>query len=241
MTSVLGLITARGGSKGVPGKNVRPLAGKPLIAWTIEAARASGRLDRVVVSTDDDEIAAVAREFGAEVPFMRPAELAQDDSPHILSVLHALDELAGLEQYAPDAVCLLQPTSPLRTAEDIDAAIAIACESDAPAVVSVTEALAHPQLTQRMDADGRLHPFMEADTDYLRRQDLPDAYVLNGAVYVNTTDSLRRDETFYPEGLRGYVMPPERSLDIDTLWDFHLAELILCDRAGDRPAEGGPP
>jgi CMP-N-acetylneuraminic acid synthetase len=236
MSEIIGLITARGGSKGIPRKNIVPLGGKPLIAWTIEAALASRRLSRVLVSTEDAEIAQVAATWGAEVPFIRPIELAQDTTPHILVMEHALrwlDEAAGLR---PEYLLLLQPTSPFRAPEDIDAAIALAEAHAAIGVVSVCEMERHPYLAKRILADGTLSEFMTADTPLLRRQDWPPAYALNGALYLNRRESLLRDRTFLPPGTLGYVMPPERSLDVDTPWDLHLAELVLRDRyANEKP------
>ena len=231
---VLGLITARAGSKGVPEKNVRPVGGVPLIAWSVRAARGAERLDRVVVSTDGAAIAEAAREWGAEVPFLRPSELAQDVSSHIDCVLHALDWLEENEGYRPDAICLLQPTSPFRTATDIDAAIELSSETDADAVVSVHATHEHPVFLQSLDADGRLVPYVKCDVDYPRRQDLPEAYFVNGAIYVNSVESLRRDRTFYPADTRAYVMPVERSMQIDTPWDLFLADLVAT-HAGEFP------
>jgi CMP-N,N'-diacetyllegionaminic acid synthase len=228
---VIGLITARGGSKSMPRKNILPLAGKPLIAWTIEAARSSRFLSRVLVSTDDPEIAKVAAAWGAEIPFMRPAELAGDTTPHVLVVEHAVRWLEEAEGSRPEYVLMLQPTSPLRTAEDIDGAITFAREREAIAVVSVSPMDRHPYLSKRILADGTLAEFVTSDIAYLRRQDLPPAYALNGALYLNRSDSLLRDHTFVPPGVLGYVMPPERSLDVDTPWDFHLVEMILQDRS----------
>ncbi len=230
MDEIVGLITARGGSKSIPRKNLMPLAGKPLIAWTIEAALASRRLSRVLVSTDDAEIAQVAASWGVEAPFTRPGELAQDATPHILVVEHAIHWLDETQGVRPEYVLLLQPTSPFRTAEDIDAAIALAEAHAAIAVVSVCEMGRHPYLAKRILADGTLADFMTTDIAYLRRQDLPPAYALNGALYLNRRESLLRDHTFLPPGTLGYVMPAERSLDMDTAWDFHLAELIFQDR-----------
>jgi CMP-N,N'-diacetyllegionaminic acid synthase len=230
MTRIVGLVTARGGSKGIPRKNVLPLAGKPLIAWTLEAALESRKLDRVIVSTDDAEIADVARAWGATVPFMRPAELARDDSSHIDVVQHALDWLAAHEHSEPEYLLTLQPTSPLRTSEDIDAAIAIAVERDAQAVVSVVNAGTHPFLAKRIMDDGTLEDLVPTSGGYLRRQVLPPAYGLNGAIYLNRSASLRNDGTFLPRGTVAYVMPAERSLDVDTPWDFYLADLILGER-----------
>lgn len=231
MQTIVGLITARGGSKGLPGKNIRPLGGKPLIAWTISAAQRAESIARVVVSTDDNEIADVARKFGAEVPFMRPAELAQDRSPHIDVVLHALDTLASGDGVVPDALMLLQPTSPFRTADDIDAAVRLARQKSAPAIVSVVETHDHPFLVRRQNADGSLAQFVPCDIAYPRRQDLPPAYALNGAIYLCGVETIRRLQTFEPPGTLAYEMPPERSLQIDTSWDFDLCSLIAASQS----------
>jgi CMP-N,N'-diacetyllegionaminic acid synthase len=230
MAEIVGLITARGGSRGVPRKNIKPLAGKPLIAWTIEVGLQCQALSRVIVSTDDAEIARVSLEWGAEVPFMRPSEWAQNDSPPILVAQHAIRWLEEYNNTRPDYIMLLQPTSPLRSAEDIDAAVQISEAHKAVAVVSVCETSHHPYLSKRILEDGTLADFVSSDIAYFRRQDLPPAYVLNGAVYLNRRESLLRDRTFFPQGTYAYIMPPERSLDIDSLWDFYLAELIMRDR-----------
>lgn len=232
---VLALITARGGSKGLPGKNILPLAGKPLIAWTIEAALNSRVSNLVIVSTDDEEIAQVSRQYGAEVPFLRPAELAQDDSDHISVVVHAIRWLEQNRKQVPDYVMLLQPTSPLRTAEDIDAAVQIAEEHEATAVVSVCEMKQHPYLARSISEEGTLQEFVPAGLEYLRRQAFPSAYSINGAIYLNRSDSILRDRTFFPSDTYPYIMPAERSLDIDSAWDLHLTELIL---RGKRRADG---
>ncbi|MDI9569358.1 MAG: acylneuraminate cytidylyltransferase family protein [Pseudomonadota bacterium] len=228
MIKVVAVITARGGSKAIPGKNIRLFAGKPLIAWTMEVAQACPALDRIIVSTDDEKIASVARQWGIEVPFMRPAELSKDDSPHIHVVAHALRwmEAAG---YFPDYLMLLQPTSPFRTTEDIKRAIMIAEDHNATAVVSVQQAEHHPYLCKRMLDNGQLTDFVSADIGYLRRQDLPQAYALNGAIYLNKRESLLKDQTFIPEGTFAYVMPQERSMDVDTPWDWHIGELLMKD------------
>jgi len=227
MTQVVGLVTARGGSKSIPRKNVKLLAGKPLIAWTIEAALGSHGLSRVIISTEDEEIARVAREWGAEVPFMRPLELAQDASPHIAVLQHAIHWLGENEKVYPDYVMTLQPTSPLRTAEDIDAAIKIAERYAAIAVVSVCETDHHPYLSKRVTEDGTLADFVPSNIAYLRRQVLSPAYVLNGAVYLNRRESLLEDEVFLPKGTYPYIMSPERSLDLNTELDFKFAEFLL--------------
>jgi len=230
MGKIVGVITARGGSKGIPRKNTVLLAGKPLIAWTIEAALQSRRLDRLIVSTDDSEIAEISRAWGAEVPFLRPPELAEDNTPHILVVLHALDWLHESSGISPDYLMLLQPTSPLRSADDIDTAIEVAQARDAIAVVSVAEVHRHPYLSKRILEDGTLVDFVESDIAYLRRQALPPAYALNGAIYLNRPESLLHDRKFIPPGTLGYVMPPERSMDVDSPWDLYLIELVLRDQ-----------
>jgi len=229
MSETIGLITARGGSKSIPQKNIKMLAGKPLIAWTIEVALQCKYLSRIIVSTDDEKIAEVARQWGAEVPFIRPAELARDDSSSISAVLHAIHWLEEKEGFCPEYIMQLQPTSPFRTAEDISRAIELAKDRHAVAVVSVCEAERHPYLCKRILDDGTLADFMKTDINYLRRQDFPPAYALNGAIYLNQRGALLRDQTDLPEGTVAYVMPQERSIDIDTPWDWHLAELILKD------------
>ena len=175
------------------------------------------------------EIAQVAREWGAQVPFIRPTELAQDDSTQISVVTHAIRWLESHEHIQPNYVMLLQPTSPLRTAEDIVAAIEIAKTRDAIAVVSVCPAVHHPYLTKRVLEDGTLDDFMPDHLTDLRRQVLPPVYTLNGAIYLNRRESLLHDRMFLPQGTCAYIMPPERSLDIDSPWDFYLADLILRD------------
>jgi len=230
MGEIIGLITARGGSKSIPGKNIRLLAGKPLIAWAIEAALQSKALSRIIVSTDDEKIAEVARQWGADVPFMRPNELAQDNSSSISTVLHALNWLTENERVYPEYIMLLQPTSPFRTAEDIRQSIDLAGKHRAAAVVSVCEAERHPYICQRILDDGTLADFMTVEMKYRRRQDFPPAYAVNGAIYLNQCSSLRQDQKFLPSGSIAYIMPPERSLDVDTMWDWRMAELIMKDR-----------
>lgn len=232
MSGIIGLITARGGSKAVPRKNIRLVAGKPLIAWTIQAAQQSQSLGRVIISTDNLEIAEVAREWGAEVPFMRPPELAQDDSSHHDVVIHALRWLESQPAAPPDYLMLLQPTSPLRTAEDIDRAIALAIEKDADAVVSVSPAHDHPYLSKQISTDGKMLDFVTRPKGYLPRQALPPAYALNGAIYLVRRSLLLESEDWYTDNTYAYVMPPERSIDIDSPWDLHLVELILGDAHG---------
>lgn len=214
--SVLALIAARGGSKGLPGKNIRPVHGRPLIDFTIGAARAARCIDRLVLSTDDRAIASAGLAGGCEVPFMRPAALAGDEARSIDVVLDALDRLPPY-----DVVVLLQPTSPARTAADIDEACAQLVRQDAPSCVSVTLVDESPYWMFRLDEAMRLAPLLPAPVAS-RRQDLPPVYVLNGAVYAARTEWLRRTGGFVGEGTVAHVMPRERSIDIDTLEDFEV-------------------
>jgi CMP-N,N'-diacetyllegionaminic acid synthase len=222
--SVLGVIPARGGSKGIPRKNIRPFSGKALIIWSIDAALQSGALDAVVVSTDDEEIAAVAREAGAAVPFMRPAELATDESPTIDTVLHALDRMPAF-----DEVMLLQPTSPLRSSGDIAACISLARARRAPSVVAVSQADPHPYWMYELGPDGRLKAVVDRPA-VTRRQDLPDVYAVNGALYYARADWLRASGAFITGDSVAYVMPAERSVDVDTDADWRFAEWTLEGR-----------
>lgn len=217
---VLGIIPARGGSKGIPGKNIRMVAGKPLIAWTIEVAKQSKYLDRLILSSDDAEIIKVAKEWGADVPFVRPAELAQDDTPGVDPVLHALKETP---EY--DYVVLLQPTSPLRTVEDIDQCIETCLNLAAPACASVTVPEKSPYWMYTVNADNRMKPLLAAGS-FTRRQDLPVVYALNGAVYVAEVDWLKLNKVFVTEETVAFEMSKDHSVDIDTERDIELFEFI---------------
>jgi len=229
MSDVVAVVTARGGSVGIPGKNIRPLAGKPMIAWTLDVAHACTKLSRVIVSTDDPEIARIARDCGTEVPFLRPPELATATASHLSVIEHALDWLESSSRL-PEYVVLLQPTSPLRLPKDVDGAIALALEKRAIAVIGVTKLDKHPFIAKKILPDGTLEDFVPNNCEDLRRQNLPPAYTINGAVYVNRSTALRSDRTFFPARAYGYVMPPSRSLDIDTPLDFFLVEQVLKHR-----------
>lgn len=221
--TILGLIAARGGSKGLPRKNVLPVCGRPLIGWTIDAATQSSLLDRVVLSSDDAEIIDVAAELGCEVPYRRDAALASDTATSIDVVIDCLQRLSGY-----DYVVLLQPTSPLRSAEDIDAAIRHCLDNSAPACVSLSEAQESPYWMYLLTEGGAVCPLL--DGSYSRRQDLPPVYVLNGAVYVAQAHWLLESHSFLSAETVGYVMPSERSLDIDTAADFDLLKTLLKSR-----------
>ena len=218
---VLGLITARGGSKGIPRKNIKMIAGKPLIVWTIEAALESSLLSEVVVSTDDLEIAEVARRAGAKVPFIRPLELAQDQTPGLAPVLHALYQLPKF-----DSVLLLQPTSPLRTSVDIDGLLNMVAQKKTLSAVSVTEADHHPYWTYCLNADQTMAPLVGGGA-VARRQDLPAVFSLNGAMYFANANWLRESGSFVNAETLAYVMSKEHSVDLDTPLDWKFAELLL--------------
>ena len=219
--TVLGLIPARGGSKGIPRKNLRPIAGKPLINWTIETALATPGLDAVVVSTDDERIAEVARDAGAEVPFLRPSELATDHTPGVEPVLHALGVLPPF-----DAVVLLQPTSPLRGVADIKGVLALAATRGSPSVVSLREAADHPAWMFSLDGEGRLRACSDGGA-IARRQDLPPVHTLNGAIYFARSDWLLEQRRLVAPDTLGYVMSARNSVDIDDPLDWMLAEALL--------------
>jgi len=224
----LAIIPARGGSKGVPRKNIRPLCGRPLIAWTIDAARAATRLNRIVVSTDDHEIAEIAAHYGADVPFMRPSELSLDDTPDLPVFQHVLAELKEREGYRPEVVVWLRPTAPLRTETDIDEACEILLSEKTDWVRSVCRAEHHPYWMFRVK-EGCLTPFMEEinTARYPRRQLLPAVYRLNGAVEVSWCQTVSKATAAYTGRIAPYVMPMERSLDVDTMFDLNVAEFLL--------------
>ena len=224
---VLGLIPARGGSKGIPRKNVRDLGGRPLLAWTAEAALAARRLSRVVLSTDDPEIAEVGRRFGLEVPFLRPAELARDETPTLPVVRHALVELEKAGGRF-DAVCLLQPTSPFRRPEDIDGCIELLESAGLDAVVSVLPVPPehNPHWVYFRGEDFLLRLATGEAEPIPRRQELPPAFHRDGAVYVTRRDVLVEGDSLYGRRLGGYVVEM-RSMNLDTPADWERAERLL--------------
>lgn len=226
--TTIGLIPARGGSRGVPGKNVRPVAGKPLLAWTIETALACPSLQRVILSTDSEEIADLGREYGAEAPFLRPGALAQDGTPDLSVYQHAISWLQGQEGRGPDVVVWLRPTTPLRTVEDVEGALRLLVESGADCVRSVCAVEHHPYWMKRLDGD-RLQPFVDGkdEREFYQRQLLPPVYRLNGAVDVTRCSGVMESGVLYGPGMRGYVMPQERSIDLDSELDFAMAEALL--------------
>jgi CMP-N-acetylneuraminic acid synthetase len=227
--NVLAIIPARGGSKGVPHKNIRPVCGKPLIAYTIETALAARHLfHRIIVSTDDDEIAAVARNYGAEVPFMRPAELAVDEAPMAPVLQHAVRFVEQQDDIRLDWVYLLQPTDPLRTVADLEEAMQLGLAGGCDSVISVVQVFAvHPILMKRIE-HGCLLPYCIEEKEDTRRQDYqPPAYMRNGAIYLTRRDVLMERNSGWGETIRPYIMPPERSVGVDTELDLKLLELLL--------------
>jgi CMP-N-acetylneuraminic acid synthetase len=228
---VLALIPARGGSKGLPGKNIRPLAGRSLVARAGAVARESGVVDRVVLSTDANDIAEEGRRAGIEVPFMRPDALARDDTPMLPVILHALDALEA-EQWHADIVLLLQPTSPLRQPAHLRSAVTMLRDSRADSVVSVVELPRHmsPDYVMQI-ADGALKPFLPEGARTTRRQDARPAYVRDGTVYAFWRDTLERFGSIYGERCLPLVLRPEESVTIDTPGDWAAAERMLQERA----------
>ena len=228
---VLALIPARGGSITLPRKNILPFCGKPLLAYTIEAARSAAEagapIDRIIVSTEDAEIASIGREFGAELPFMRPPELARSDTPSLPVVQHALAFVEKEASLCYDWVLLLQPTSPLRTAGDIVRALEIGQEPETTAVVSVTSAGNSHPAKLKLIVDGVLKPYLGDSLAPQRRQDLDsNVYKTNGAIYLARRDVLMTQDSFFGDRPRPLVMPPERSFDIDTSLDFEISEIL---------------
>jgi CMP-N-acetylneuraminic acid synthetase len=224
---VLGLIPARGGSKGVPGKNIRLLGGKPVLQWTAESAQASSYVDRLILSTDDEEIENLGRTLGLEVPFRRPSAASSDEASARDVIEHALGQLVETFDY----LVYLQPTSPFRTTDDIDGCLAALVASSADSCVSVTESPAKPEWMFYVDPDSRLTPVLSGPPR-LRRQELRVAYELNGAVYAARVAAYQSSGTFLTDRTLAWVMPEDRSVDLDELSDFERAELILRSGSG---------
>jgi CMP-N,N'-diacetyllegionaminic acid synthase len=228
MFRVLGVIPARGGSKGIPRKNIRPLRGRPLLAYTADAALAARHLDRVLLTTDDPEIAEVGRSCGLDVRFLRPAELARDDTPSLPVVQHAA-EWAESAWGRFDAVCLLQPTNPLRTAAHIDACIELLETQGLDAVVTILAIPHehHPLWAYYRDPDGLLRLASGASVPPPRRQDLPEAFHREGSVYVTCRDVLMVDGSLYGRSTGGVPIDPERSVNLDNPRDWERAEHLI--------------
>ncbi|MCA3135709.1 MAG: acylneuraminate cytidylyltransferase family protein [Rhodocyclaceae bacterium] len=223
-------IFARGGSKGLPGKNVLPFCGKPMIAWSIAHAKAVERIERVIVSTDDEAIATVAREHGAETPFLRPAELARDDSPEWLAWRHALiylHENGGL----PDAMVSVPVTAPLREPTDIERCLDVFETGDADVVVTVSEAHRSPYFNMvRQNEDGTVDLVIAPAAKVVRRQDVPAVFDMATVAYVAAPHFVLTREVMFDGRVRAVSVPAERAIDIDTLLDFQIAECLMKRR-----------
>ncbi|MBE6044613.1 MULTISPECIES: cytidylyltransferase domain-containing protein [Clostridium] len=228
---ILAVIPARGGSKGIPHKNIINFCGKPLIAYSIEAAKKSKYIDYILVSTDDREIQGVSLRYGAKAPFLRPKEISDDKSKSIDVVLHSINYLKDNDEIF-DYVILLQPTSPLRTEKDIDAAIETIIEKEGRSLVSLCKVDENPILMRTIEY-GKLKPILKFDGDNLRRQDLPEFYIFNGAIYINTVDMLIENRTFVDEHTIPYIMERHKSVDIDNMLDVKIAEYILEENMDD--------
>jgi len=226
--NILAIIPARGGSKGIPKKNIRPLCGKPLIAWTIEQAQRSKYINRIFVSTDDAEIAATAEKYGVDVPFLRPEEYARDNSPTADAIIHAIDGLEKTgEQY--DLIVLLEPTSPLRKMGDIDNAIETFLKNmnDADSLVSVGEVhLESPYIMKKIENDVVI-PFLETDQKFFQRQQLPAIYFPYGVIYLSKIQAFRKQRTFYQKKTLAYKIERWQNYEIDDIYDFYCVEAIL--------------
>ena len=229
---MLAIIPARGGSKGLPGKNIRPLNGKPLIAYAVEAALKSEAIDRVIVTTDDEEIAEVAKAAGAEIPFMRPAELASDTASAVDVYIHAMDFMAELEGKRRDKFMVLLPTAPLRTSAHIDAAAALFEKEQGQTLISVSEAEVPPSWYMGMNEVGRIHNagFAVKGNVVANRQVNDTFYVPNGAIFILDYDLLKEKRTYYSDNTVGFVMDRRDSVDIDYLEDFEYAEFLLSKK-----------
>ena len=226
--SIIAFIFARGGSKGLPDKNIKILNGKPLIAWSIEHAKSVKRVDRVIVSTDSEEIARIAREYGAEVPFMRPAALATDNSPEWLSWQHSLKYLKNTDGCLPDLMLSIPTTAPLRNVKDIDKVIDEYKKSDTDIVIVVTESHRNPFFNiVKEGVDGYVDLFGSGDEVLSRRQDCPKAYDITTIAYAARPSFVLNKNSIFEGRVRQVIVPKERSLDIDTLLDFEIAKYMI--------------
>ena len=218
---LIGLIPARGGSKGIKRKNIKEIFGKPLIAWTIKQALEAKTLDKVIVSTDDDEIANISVDYGAEVPFIRPKKIALDESPGISNILHLLEEIPEAKK-----ILYLQPTSPLREIEDILNIIELQNKHNAESCISLSKAPKHPSWMYKLESNKNIKPIFNNEKAS-RRQDLSEVYVINGALYLGNAEFYKREKKFINDETLGYIMPKERSIDIDDMDDWMLSEYKL--------------
>ncbi|EKQ51122.1 MULTISPECIES: acylneuraminate cytidylyltransferase family protein [unclassified Clostridium] len=230
--NIIAIIPARGGSKGIPRKNIKEINGKPLISYTIAEAKKSHYINRIIVSTEDEEIAQISQKYGGEVPFLRPRELAEDNTPGIDPIIHCINWLKENENYDPEYVCLLQCTSPFRKFNQINEAIERLISENADSIVSVCESEISPYWMKKIN-DGKMQDFMDDIPFYARRQDVPKVYRLNGAIYIAKTSVLLAKQNWYTESTLAYVMDRNSSIDIDDMTDFKFAEYLMKENKND--------
>jgi len=227
-SEAVAFIFARGGSKGLPGKNIKMFAGKPLIAWAIEHAHAAQGIRRVIVSTDSEEIAVVAEQYGAEIPFMRPSHLAKDDSPEWLSWRHALEFIRDDEGAFPDAMVSVPVTAPLRQSVDIDRCLELFSKGDTDVVITVTDPHRNPYFNMvTMQSNGAIGLVIPPISGISRRQDAPEVFDMTTVAYVANPEFVMTNESAFAGRLKAVHIPIERSIDIDTLLDFEIAEFLF--------------
>ena len=224
------LICARGGSKGLPGKNVKPLNEIPLIGWSINIAKQIDRISRIIVSTDSEEIAKVALEYGAEVPFMRPKELAQDDSPEWIVWKHAIKHVESYGNEDIDAIIVLPVTAPLRSVKDVNSCIDLFEESEVDSVITVSEASRSPYFNMIVNNDsGYASLVISPENQITRRQDAPEVFDMTTVAYVVNTNVVKQSNSIFEGKVKSIIIPQERSIDIDTLLDFKIAECLVLN------------
>jgi CMP-N-acetylneuraminic acid synthetase len=229
----IAFIFARGGSKGLPGKNIRPLGGKPLIAWSIQHALAVNRIERIIVSTDSEEIATVARDHGAEVPFLRPADLAGDNSPEWMAWRHALNYVREITGELPEVMVSIPTTAPLRLASDIDNCLDLYEKGDTDIVITVTDAHRSPFFNMvTANADGTVDLLIPPQSTIMRRQDAPPVYDMSTVCYVAKPEFVMTHNAAFEGRVRAVHVPADRAFDIDTLLDFQIVENLLHIREG---------
>jgi len=231
---VLAIIPARSSSKGLPGKNIRKMNGKPLIWYTINAAKKSKFINKIIVSTDDDKIAKISKSYGVEIPFIRPKELARDDSLAIDNYIYTIDRLNKEFNYSTGEFAVLQPTSPLRALLDIDNAIRIFKEKKADSVISVSEAIHPPIWAKKIDSKGILINYFDIKIGNKNRQEIEKAYMPNGAIFVFKFSLLKEKYSYYSDKTYPYIMPLERSIDIDSKLDFEFVEYLMKKNAKNK-------
>ncbi len=228
---ILAIIPARGGSKGLPNKNIRPLQGMPLVAWPIKAALNSRYIDRVIVTTDDIKIAEIAKQYGADVPFMRPPHLALDSSPSSEAIMHALDYCA-VDEREYDYFVLLEPTSPLTESADVDSALERLIAGNGLAIVGASNVKStHPVFCATIGENAFLRPYnRDSFAKPIRRQDVDDLYFFDGSLYISDVKKYRETATFYHESTLPYIVPAWKALEIDTLLDFFMIEAVMNNK-----------